>query len=194
MSLIQLSYPLKMWFQFIWVGIMWPLSPICQWAHWHVCVVRWYFSVFSGLFLCLTALVCPGLLVGALDSVLDSNARVTPFRILLQMPGSQVSWTIACGKLSDISLHYFLSLWFSYVSVSLSSFLFLSLCIYLSDGCCMCVCVLLYRCCCWRDEQTLGLAGPEPTPLSLSVWEQGGCRQLRQRESQGTVLLEQDLL
>uniref|UniRef100_A0A8C7IAP3 TBC1 domain family member 8 n=1 Tax=Oncorhynchus kisutch TaxID=8019 RepID=A0A8C7IAP3_ONCKI len=39
-----------------------------------------------------------GLLVGALDTVLDSNARVTPFRILLQVPGSQVSWTIACGK------------------------------------------------------------------------------------------------
>ncbi|MEQ2187353.1 hypothetical protein GOODEAATRI_003892, partial [Goodea atripinnis] len=29
------------------------------------------------------------LLVGALDTVLDSNARVTPFRILLQVPGSQ---------------------------------------------------------------------------------------------------------
>ncbi|XP_060944320.1 TBC1 domain family member 8 [Limanda limanda] len=38
-----------------------------------------------------------GLLVGALDTVLDSNARVTPFRILLQVPGSQVSWVIASG-------------------------------------------------------------------------------------------------
>uniref|UniRef100_A0A8C6UCE5 TBC1 domain family member 8 n=1 Tax=Neogobius melanostomus TaxID=47308 RepID=A0A8C6UCE5_9GOBI len=33
-----------------------------------------------------------GLLVGALDTVLDSNARVTPFRILHQIPGSQISW------------------------------------------------------------------------------------------------------
>ena len=39
-----------------------------------------------------------GLLVGALDTVLDSNARVTPFRILLQVPGLQVSWVIASGK------------------------------------------------------------------------------------------------
>uniref|UniRef100_A0A3B5B651 TBC1 domain family member 8B n=1 Tax=Stegastes partitus TaxID=144197 RepID=A0A3B5B651_9TELE len=40
-----------------------------------------------------------GLLVGALDTVLDSNARVTPFRILLQIPGSQISWVIASGEL-----------------------------------------------------------------------------------------------
>uniref|UniRef100_A0AAY4BED0 Rab-GAP TBC domain-containing protein n=1 Tax=Denticeps clupeoides TaxID=299321 RepID=A0AAY4BED0_9TELE len=32
-----------------------------------------------------------GMLVGALDTVLDSNARVAPFRILLQVPGGQVS-------------------------------------------------------------------------------------------------------
>src|SRR4029434_3896526 len=38
------------------------------------------------------------MLVGALDTVLDSNARVTPFRIVLQAPGSQVSWVIASGK------------------------------------------------------------------------------------------------
>uniref|UniRef100_A0A674E7C4 TBC1 domain family member 9 n=1 Tax=Salmo trutta TaxID=8032 RepID=A0A674E7C4_SALTR len=48
-----------------------------------------------------------GLLVGALDSVLDSNARVTPFRILLQMPGSQVSWTIACGAaVGEMNRHW----------------------------------------------------------------------------------------
>lgn len=41
-----------------------------------------------------------GLLVGALDTVLDSNARVTPFRILLQIPGSQMSWVIASGELN----------------------------------------------------------------------------------------------
>ncbi|XP_034041839.1 TBC1 domain family member 8 isoform X2 [Thalassophryne amazonica] len=39
-----------------------------------------------------------GLLVGALDTVLDSNARITPFRILLQVPGSQISWVIASVK------------------------------------------------------------------------------------------------
>uniref|UniRef100_A0A665W2F6 TBC1 domain family member 8B n=1 Tax=Echeneis naucrates TaxID=173247 RepID=A0A665W2F6_ECHNA len=41
-----------------------------------------------------------GLLVGALDTVLDSNARVTPFRILLQVPGSQISWVIASGEMN----------------------------------------------------------------------------------------------
>uniref|UniRef100_A0A8C0YT05 TBC1 domain family member 8 n=1 Tax=Cyprinus carpio carpio TaxID=630221 RepID=A0A8C0YT05_CYPCA len=41
-----------------------------------------------------------GLLVGALDTVLDSNARVAPFRIVLHVPGSQVSWVIASGESS----------------------------------------------------------------------------------------------
>lgn len=51
-----------------------------------------------------------GLLVGALDTVLDSNARVTPFRILLQVPGSQISWVIASGELNYhvVSFHLFL--------------------------------------------------------------------------------------
>jgi hypothetical protein len=40
-----------------------------------------------------------GRLVGALDAVLDSNARIAPFRILLQVPGSQVYSPIACGEL-----------------------------------------------------------------------------------------------
>lgn len=44
--------------------------------------------------------ISAGLLVGALDNVLDSTARVTPFRILLQVPGSQVSWIIASGELN----------------------------------------------------------------------------------------------
>ncbi|KAK1903252.1 hypothetical protein KUDE01_006209, partial [Dissostichus eleginoides] len=47
------------------------------------------------------------LLVGALDSVLDSNARVTPFRILLQVPGSQVSWVIASGAaIGEVNKHW----------------------------------------------------------------------------------------
>ncbi|KAG5851532.1 TBC1 domain family member 8 isoform X1 [Anguilla anguilla] len=48
-----------------------------------------------------------GLLVGALDTVLDSNARVTPFRILLQVPGSQVSWVIASGTaVEEVNQHW----------------------------------------------------------------------------------------
>ncbi|XP_049712271.1 TBC1 domain family member 8 isoform X1 [Elephas maximus indicus] len=48
-----------------------------------------------------------GRLVGALDTVLDSNARVAPFRILLQVPGSQVYSPIACGAtLEEINQHW----------------------------------------------------------------------------------------
>lgn len=48
-----------------------------------------------------------GLLVGALDTVLDSNARVTPFRILLQVPGSQISWVIASGAaVEEVNKHW----------------------------------------------------------------------------------------
>lgn len=39
-----------------------------------------------------------GLLVGTLDVVLDSSARVAPYRILLQTADSQISWNIACGS------------------------------------------------------------------------------------------------
>ncbi|XP_078087922.1 TBC1 domain family member 9B isoform X1 [Mustelus asterias] len=38
-----------------------------------------------------------GLLVGTLDVVLDSSARVAPYRILHQTQDSQVYWNIACG-------------------------------------------------------------------------------------------------
>ncbi|XP_068124360.1 TBC1 domain family member 8 isoform X2 [Hyperolius riggenbachi] len=48
-----------------------------------------------------------GRLVGALDAVLDSNARVAPFRILLQIPGSQVYSSIACGAtMEEITQHW----------------------------------------------------------------------------------------
>ncbi|XP_054643547.1 TBC1 domain family member 8 [Dunckerocampus dactyliophorus] len=48
-----------------------------------------------------------GLLVGALDTVLDSNARVTPFRILLQVPGSAISWIIASGAaIEEVNKHW----------------------------------------------------------------------------------------
>uniref|UniRef100_A0A250Y723 TBC1 domain family member 8 n=1 Tax=Castor canadensis TaxID=51338 RepID=A0A250Y723_CASCN len=48
-----------------------------------------------------------GRLVGALDAVLDSNARIAPFRILLQVPGSQVYSPIACGAtLEEINQHW----------------------------------------------------------------------------------------
>uniref|UniRef100_A0A8C2JBG3 TBC1 domain family member 9 n=1 Tax=Cyprinus carpio TaxID=7962 RepID=A0A8C2JBG3_CYPCA len=39
-----------------------------------------------------------GLLVGTLDVVLDSSARVAPYRILYQTPDSLVYWTIAHGS------------------------------------------------------------------------------------------------
>ncbi|KAE8614078.1 hypothetical protein XENTR_v10007971 [Xenopus tropicalis] len=39
-----------------------------------------------------------GLLVGTLDVVLDSSARVAPYRILHQTQESQVYWTVACGS------------------------------------------------------------------------------------------------
>ncbi|XP_062333172.1 TBC1 domain family member 9B isoform X1 [Osmerus eperlanus] len=39
-----------------------------------------------------------GLLVGTLDVVLDSSARVAPYRILHQTGESQLFWSIACGS------------------------------------------------------------------------------------------------
>ncbi|XP_056601131.1 TBC1 domain family member 8B isoform X2 [Triplophysa dalaica] len=48
-----------------------------------------------------------GLLVGTLDTVFDSTAKVAPFRILHQTPDSQVYWNIACGaSLEEISQHW----------------------------------------------------------------------------------------
>ncbi|XP_014852308.1 PREDICTED: TBC1 domain family member 8B isoform X1 [Poecilia mexicana] len=38
-----------------------------------------------------------GLLVGTLDTVLDSTSKVAPYRILHHTPDSQVYWSIACG-------------------------------------------------------------------------------------------------
>uniref|UniRef100_A0A8C2A293 TBC1 domain family member 8B n=1 Tax=Cyprinus carpio TaxID=7962 RepID=A0A8C2A293_CYPCA len=47
------------------------------------------------------------LLVGTLDTVLDSTAKVAPFRIIHQTPDSQVYWNIACGaSLEEISQHW----------------------------------------------------------------------------------------
>uniref|UniRef100_A0A4W5KUQ1 TBC1 domain family member 8B n=1 Tax=Hucho hucho TaxID=62062 RepID=A0A4W5KUQ1_9TELE len=50
-----------------------------------------------------------GLLVGTLDTMLDSTSKVAPFRILHQTPDSQVYWSIACGK----SLYTFSTIPFS---------------------------------------------------------------------------------
>uniref|UniRef100_A0A8B9HBU7 TBC1 domain family member 8B n=1 Tax=Astyanax mexicanus TaxID=7994 RepID=A0A8B9HBU7_ASTMX len=47
-----------------------------------------------------------GLLVGTLDTVLDSTAKVAPYRILHQTPDSQVYWSIACGEGKEISQHW----------------------------------------------------------------------------------------
>ncbi|XP_033016713.1 TBC1 domain family member 9 [Lacerta agilis] len=48
-----------------------------------------------------------GLLVGTLDVVLDSSARVAPYRILYQAPDSMIYWTIACGcSRKEITEHW----------------------------------------------------------------------------------------
>ncbi|KFO91761.1 TBC1 domain family member 9B, partial [Buceros rhinoceros silvestris] len=49
----------------------------------------------------------PGLLVGTLDVVLDSSARVAPYRILHQTQDSQVYWAVACGSSrKEITKHW----------------------------------------------------------------------------------------
>ncbi|XP_066470035.1 TBC1 domain family member 9B isoform X1 [Tiliqua scincoides] len=48
-----------------------------------------------------------GLLVGTLDVVLDSSARVAPFRILHQTQDSQIYWAVACGTThKEIAKHW----------------------------------------------------------------------------------------
>ncbi|XP_034038116.1 TBC1 domain family member 9B isoform X2 [Thalassophryne amazonica] len=48
-----------------------------------------------------------GLLVGTLDVVLDSSARVAPYRILLQTADSQIYWNIASGSSrKEITQHW----------------------------------------------------------------------------------------
>uniref|UniRef100_A0A4W5L5F5 TBC1 domain family member 8B n=1 Tax=Hucho hucho TaxID=62062 RepID=A0A4W5L5F5_9TELE len=48
-----------------------------------------------------------GLLVGTLDTMLDSTSKVAPFRILHQTPDSQVYWSIACGGTKEeINQHW----------------------------------------------------------------------------------------
>uniref|UniRef100_A0A4W3K7P1 TBC1 domain family member 9 n=1 Tax=Callorhinchus milii TaxID=7868 RepID=A0A4W3K7P1_CALMI len=48
-----------------------------------------------------------GLLVGTLDVVLDSSARVAPYRILYQSPDSVVYWAVACGgSRKEITEHW----------------------------------------------------------------------------------------
>ncbi|KAM6223278.1 TBC1 domain family member 9B [Rhynchocyon petersi] len=48
-----------------------------------------------------------GLLVGTLDVVLDSSARVAPYRILHLTQDSQIYWTVACGSSrKEITKHW----------------------------------------------------------------------------------------
>ncbi|XP_047235269.1 TBC1 domain family member 8B [Girardinichthys multiradiatus] len=48
-----------------------------------------------------------GLLVGTLDTVLDSTSKVAPYRILHHTPDSQVYWSIACGVTKEeINQHW----------------------------------------------------------------------------------------
>lgn len=43
------------------------------------------------------------ILVNTLDSVLDSSAKVSPYRILHQTPSSEISFQIATGNLTCIN-------------------------------------------------------------------------------------------
>ncbi|XP_016142577.1 TBC1 domain family member 9B-like [Sinocyclocheilus grahami] len=54
-----------------------------------------------------------GLLVGTLDVVLDSSARVAPYRILHQTGESQIFWNIACGPYLIL-----LSIFWEYLSIN----------------------------------------------------------------------------
>lgn len=45
----------------------------------------------------ISVLYVTGLLVGTLDTVLDSTTKVAPYRILHHRSDSQVYWSIACG-------------------------------------------------------------------------------------------------
>uniref|UniRef100_I3K4W8 TBC1 domain family member 8B n=1 Tax=Oreochromis niloticus TaxID=8128 RepID=I3K4W8_ORENI len=52
---------------------------------------------FFFVFFYIIVLYATGLLVGTLDTVLDSTSKVAPYRILHHTPDSQVYWSIACG-------------------------------------------------------------------------------------------------
>lgn len=63
-----------------------------------------FFSVFDSEVFCFSVFMVmrvfwafTGLLVGTLDVVLDSSARMAPYRILYQTPDSLIYWTIAHG-------------------------------------------------------------------------------------------------
>uniref|UniRef100_A0A8D3BWJ1 TBC1 domain family member 9 n=1 Tax=Scophthalmus maximus TaxID=52904 RepID=A0A8D3BWJ1_SCOMX len=59
----------------------------------------------TNIFFCVSYIV--GLLVGTLDVVLDSSARVAPYRILYQTPDSLVYWIIAHGtSRKEITEHW----------------------------------------------------------------------------------------
>lgn len=58
------------------------------------------------LFKNINALYVTGLLVGTLDTVLDSTSKVAPYRILHHTPDSQVYWSIACGMCFHLSLAF----------------------------------------------------------------------------------------
>lgn len=58
----------------------------------------WLMFLKAALLFCHLSVCAVGLLVGTLDVVLDSSARVAPYRILLQTADSQIYWNIACGE------------------------------------------------------------------------------------------------
>lgn len=70
----------------------------CFWKAWSLCGFVFYAADMQ------VSCFLTGLLVGTLDVVLDSSARVAPYRILYQTPDSLVYWTIAHGNILPRSI------------------------------------------------------------------------------------------
>uniref|UniRef100_A0A8C3AIU6 TBC1 domain family member 8B n=1 Tax=Cyclopterus lumpus TaxID=8103 RepID=A0A8C3AIU6_CYCLU len=70
-------------------GLVSPLPSVCEWVNDDMERLRVVKNI--------NVLYVTGLLVGTLDTVLDSTSKVAPYRILHHTPDSQVYWSIACG-------------------------------------------------------------------------------------------------
>lgn len=89
------------------------------------CLTQFFVLV---LHCCNSCLCFLGLLVGTLDVVLDSSARVAPYRILHQTQDSQVYWAVACGMwlllgtgFELFSCHFGSDDWWSHIRVSVTA-------------------------------------------------------------------------
>lgn len=122
-----------------------------------------------------------GLLVGTLDTVLDSTSKVAPYRILHHTPDSQIYWTIACGmfKLSltcqqqSFSLTLKVFLWKDHLWESRN---------WCKLGCC-------FRSHPGGDCSALGLATAEHHADSVRIWLQRRHHQLCTGQDQSKAWL-----